>query len=382
MKVQVKGSVLKAARDDRGISPENAASKLGIKSSSLLTWESHDGDLSITTLKKAARIYGGNWLRFLLERPLPPLKKKRKHRRTAQGMQISDKEYTSLYKVNYILSSTDFTDTAYLSPLAGLRRGETNVNEVSKKIKQLFKLEIQTQERLASNKDGKRQLYEYLKNVLIEKGFYIFEHDLKGTGIRAYSIKIRGVDAIVINRSDVPAGKSFSLIHELVHLIDGEEVKCDIREQGKSSYDQSEARSNRTASLVLIPSRVFDNFEIGVLSEEEEILDTANGIARNLAVSSLAVLTRMLYENFVTQEMYENLSKKLIKKFYEYKPPKNVRKSWPRTYIRDNSVHFSKNVVGAYEKGGISFSDVGKILDIPHHQIERVVNVITADYGG
>lgn len=119
----------------------------------------------------------------------------------------------------------------------------------AKKIREHFSIDIKDQYKCSSS----RQFYLYLRERLENKGIFVqCFTDVPVEIVRGFSIYEQELPIIGINDNDRPPAKSFSLIHELVHLIKRESSVCNVMYNATSSQSE-EVFCNAVAGELLVP---------------------------------------------------------------------------------------------------------------------------------
>jgi len=158
-------------------------------------------------------------------------------------------------------------------------------------IRKIFNISIQIQFSTPST----RKLYLYIRSALESTG--IFVHcftDVDVEMVRGISIYDASMPIIGINNNDRYPAQTFSLIHELVHVIKRQSTMCNDMFSGNSENTE-EIFCNAVAGELLVPT---DSLTLILkkrnLSNELSI-DDISAIARIFSVSK-EVITRRLYD--------------------------------------------------------------------------------------
>jgi Zn-dependent peptidase ImmA (M78 family)/DNA-binding XRE family transcriptional regulator len=128
--------------------------------------------------------------------------------------------------------------------------------------------------------------------------------------VRAYSLYAVPLPVVVVNRKDVLAGRSFSLLHELAHLGLRSEGICDLSTQGsRPPEDQRlEVHCNAVAAAALIPrSALLGHALVRAHGPEAAWTnDDIQTLARHFSSSREALLRRLLTLGLTTDDFYRN----------------------------------------------------------------------------
>ena len=176
-------------------------------------------------------------------------------------------------------------------------------------IREYFDLKLSDQYKCTS----RRKFYLYLREKIEAKGIFIqgFQKVDVGT-LRGVAIVDDSMPIIGINDDDRYPAKSFSIIHELVHIIKRTSSICNDM-FGSNPWDDEEVFCNAVAGEVLVPktslfsvSKSFSQFSI----------DEVDAIANKFSVSS-EVIARRLYDTGKIRDKvwYEHISDELARRF-------------------------------------------------------------------
>jgi Zn-dependent peptidase ImmA (M78 family)/transcriptional regulator with XRE-family HTH domain len=92
---------------------------------------------------------------------------------------------------------------------------------------------------------------DYLISQIEDRGILVFQTSLTQDEVRGFSLTDEAVPVIVIRRADRPTAKTFTLFHELGHILLHEGGICNLKEQGASA--QIEKWCNQFAASVMVP---------------------------------------------------------------------------------------------------------------------------------
>jgi Zn-dependent peptidase ImmA (M78 family) len=158
-------------------------------------------------------------------------------------------------------------------------------------IRKIFKIELQVQFATTSS----RKFYLYVRSTL--ESFGIFVHCFTDVDIkiaRGISIYDESVPVIGINNNDRYPAKTFSMIHELVHILKRESTMCNEM-LTESSHNEEEIFCNAVAGEFLVPEEALDIVLRNRNLLNEYTLDNISEIAIVFSVSK-EVITRRLFD--------------------------------------------------------------------------------------
>ena len=165
------------------------------------------------------------------------------------------------------------------------------------------------------------------KELLENKGVFIFltskyagwshiERDL----LRGMTIFHKKLPIIIINDSDAKKAQSFTLFHELGHLLRKESAIDDWDEHNLDI----ERWCNEFAGNVLMPSDLFSR-----LTKKIDDLDQIKKIADKFKVSPYACLVRLRQLEKISQSIYIDFKKQLVEEFVNLQKKLKASKGGP-----------------------------------------------------
>ena len=168
------------------------------------------------------------------------------------------------------------------------------------KIRELFDIRLENQYKCTSS----RKFYLYLREKIESAG--IFVHcftDVPMEMARAFAIYDKEMPIIGINDEDRPPAKSFSMIHELVHIFKRESSLCnDIR-----SLRNEEVFCNAVAGEFLVPQNALESVINSKGMKSPYFKKDIEYLADKFSVSKEVIIRRLLdigHINDVEYEMY------------------------------------------------------------------------------
>ena len=183
---------------------------------------------------------------------------------------------------------------------------------------------------------------------------------------------------IVLNSKDAPAGRTFTLMHELAHLYYGQCGLDDLRGEELVSVDNRglEQRCNQAAAAVLMPSAQFRR-EWGEAAGG--LNDKVSRVADTFGVSRLAVAVRAKSDvmRFISAEQLRDLRNWLDAEYNEY------RESKPRggggmpaavRAVKELGGRYTRLVLDVYAEGRMSRLDAADALDARLGDIDDIRN--------
>ncbi len=214
---------------------------------------------------------------------------------------------------------------------------------------------------LPSRRDSKRLLKEWIE-LIEDRGVLVSQ--VSGVGItemRGFCLPDDGFPMIVLNGGDAPAPRLFSLLHELVHLLLGEEGICN----SPVPENSHEVFCNSVAAAILIPRGKLLGMPAVASVERNHAwtLAVLEELAAPFGVSREALLRRLVSLGKASQDDYRHLRSQLQQQ-YENLPKPERSGSGPRdaTILRNLGSTYVTRVLEARNRGLITESSVSDFI--------------------
>lgn len=183
-----------------------------------------------------------------------------------------------------------------------------------------------------------RKFYLYLREKLEQKGVFVqCFTDVPIETARGFAIYEHDLPIIGINDEDRPPAKSFSMIHELVHLIKRESSVCNVMYNATSSQ-REEVFCNAVAGEFLVPQDALMIVLKNGGYKKPYSIDDIQIIADRFSASKEVIIRRLLDCGKINDTEYKTYSddfRRMIEK--EREDQKIARKAGLQT-------HFGKSV--------------------------------------
>lgn len=381
----VNPDLLRWARETSRLDRATVAARMGknITDEKIQQWEEGASWPTITQLRKLARIYKRSIAVFFLDEQPGAATAPRDFRRMelsfqhsmspalADGIRVAEAKREAALDI-YAQSEEE-------PPAFGLNVDASgDAEQVAQQI--LAQLGITMPER----QEWKSE-YEALngwKAAVESLGVLVMQ--VSGVGIsemRGCSIALFPLPVILLNSSDKPLGRIFSLMHELVHLVRAESGLCDVIEEANRADDPQriEAYCNRVAGAILVPLQ--DLLAQPVVSaiparrdwspEDLQILRSTFWASRE------AVLRRLLIAGRTSQQFYQAERERLRGMFAtDEEASSGGFVTFPRKVVLSNGRFLTRLVVGAYDANVITGTELSRILGTKLDHLPKIVGVL------
>lgn len=291
VKAPINGELLGWAREEHGLSVDEAAHVLGVKAEKLVSWESGDALPTLNQVRKAAVLYQRTPAYFLL-RQTPSAED---HRRptdfrsfTGEAPTLGNalaREVARARARRHNLILLQDTGPHLLPDLPGILKDST---AAAAQMREHLGMTVETQHGLANPSEA---LNAWVRAVEAQ-GVLIFQMSRVSPEVcRGFSIYEDVLPVIVLNGADGFGARQFTMFHELAHLVSRTSAICDVWRDGGI-----EARCNAFAADLLMPRDAVEAF-VGN-AEAPPIAEMANyfNVSRSAAAVRLRTIGRITQE--------------------------------------------------------------------------------------
>ena len=356
------------ARREAGFDPDIAAHKLSVKPARLARWESGEERPTIPQLLKLSEVYKRNPAIFYLpEAPRDTLAVHDFRRLPDAG----GRDLSSGLRYEIRLATTR---RAVLLNVAGTSAFETRLPPVhiDNANLEFAALAIRDHLRitLAGQKTWRRPGVGFLhwRNALERIGVLVFQTTrVEVKEMRGFSLAEPILPAILLNGGDAHAGRTFSLLHELCHLILRDGGLCLPGDDRQVEGADPEVLCNRIAGTVLVPAESLLAEPIvrrvaGHLNWGDEDLAA---LGREYCVSREVILRRLLIVGRTTERFYREKRRQFAaeaaaREAYNeggFVPPF-------RQALNRMGRLYAKGVLEGFHEGRVSASDLSRHLGL------------------
>jgi len=263
---------------------------------------------------------------------------------------------------------------------------KTNVVDFSAKIRTFFNIDLSEQFNLPT----KRQFYLYTRKQIEAKG--VFVHCFSGVPIetvRGIAIYDNTVPIIGINQYDRYPAMTFSIIHELVHIIKRQSSLCN-EFFDRISLSDEEVFCNAVAGEVLVPAEAL-TIKIKNKSKDVFTLDDIDNFANSFCVSKGVIVRRLFDMGHITKITYDTYNNEIreqlentkeIQKANQEKAKLEGRDSGfrldpVRTAIDKTSSSLTNVLLKGYHEQLFSKQDICRYIGIKPKSVDRFLQEVS-----
>ena len=254
--------------------------------------------------------------------------------------------------------------------------------EWSQIIREHFNISLADQYRCRS----KRKFYLYLREKIEAKSIFIqgFKKVDVGT-LRGVAIVDMSMPIIGINDDDRYPAKSFSILHELVHIIKRTSSICNDM-LGSKPWDEEEVFCNSVAGETLVPRAALLETVEGISEYDLESIDS---IAQKFSVSSEVIARRLLDLNICDKRWYDMMTSELSYRFISQKEMQKLNRkmgdsgiprNMPREAIDRTSTVMCDVLLRGLSEGLFDKADISAHIGIGQKHVNKFVSEVMGWY--
>jgi Zn-dependent peptidase ImmA (M78 family) len=305
--------VLGWARLFMGFEIDYVADMSGLDATQLKQWEAGKAHPTITQLRKLAKVYDFSIAIFYLPKP-PTIKSHRpKDRRFLAGFEYA----ISSPEINREFRRAEDRREIALELLQNIERYpklfqakaslEDGPDQLAERMRRLMSVSYDEQCRWRDP----RSAFNSWREKIESHDVLVFQStDVPLREMRGYSMFFEVLPLVCVNRKDSYNARSFTLLHEVVHLMLKTESICDIDDShtGLNRHDrQIEVFCNNVAACVLVPTKYFlqeDKLE-SASRRSDEGEKAIKELAKTYSVSREVIVRRMHSLQLVDDAFYQ-----------------------------------------------------------------------------
>lgn len=323
-----------------------------------------DQPVELDDLEVIAKFFSRPWPYLLIDEPEAPPAVGRDHRRRPgdvaslsdellEALRLSDEQLITIIDL--------FPDELMQDIDADI--GSGSAEAAGNALRNFLGVTIEQQ---LSARDEFRALRIWI-DALDARGVYVAQRKLNDASVRAFSLFRDGHALAVLDTGDSGWARSFSLLHELIHLQMRSAGICDLDE--RSSIERW---CNAVAAATLMPPALLQRPNMNLLRGSPEIADDAlRATAREVGVSQLALLIRCRDLELVNLEQYEGL----LERWSQRRANTGSTSRGGDYYV--NAVNrvgrrYARHVLRALGEDVITHQDAAAALDVREHQLGRL----------
>ena len=376
------------ARETAGFTVEEVASRLRKSPELIESWEDPDSDERpfMGQLRKLASIYKRPLSDFYL--PEPPAERPIPHdfRRSPGEVALiytpALRRQLRLARERQDLAAALYQELQEVFPSIDERITEdADPEDVGNLIRRVLKVDFAEQRRWGEG----RPAYKAWRRRIEALGVLVFQFENVDPGEAwGFSLVENKLPVIGINRKLAPNGRTFTMLHEFVHILLGEGGICDIDDETPrgSAEMQIEIFCNRTAAAAFMPASIFRQQDVvrehptNVIEWNDEEIRV---LSRTFGVSRIAATRRLVTLGLTTPEFYgvkhrQYLREQEARRRRELEATREgeLRRNMPREALSNLGARFVSVVLQNYNEDRITLLDASQYLGVRAEKVRSV----------
>lgn len=213
------------------------------------------------------------------------------------------------------------------------------------------------------------QVFNFWRGLLEEHGVLVFQTTkISLETFRGLSVHHDELPVVIVNGGDSPAGRTFTLFHELAHLINRTSGLCVLRE----TVNEEAIANNFAANFLMPEAAVRTN-----LKYADDPVAASEQLARHFKVSNLAAAVRLRRLDFIDDEDLDEVrtaseetwerAREALKQKDGFVPPWRLR-------YRDLGSSYIGTVARALEDRRVDLVDATYLLNARLPMVEQMLS--------
>ena len=380
--IDVNPEVLVWARKTAALTLEEAAKKLSKTKQSLEELEAGDRKPTRATLANMAANYRQPLLVFYLSKPPRQTKRGVDFRKLASnGKQealldflLRNLRVRQEMLRNALEEEEEIEPVDFIGSIKDTSRDDSEVHKVADILRKILGFSVKEFQRKTDSKKAFKYLRECAEKkrvfILLENNLGNYRTNIDVEAFRGFAISDPICPFIVINYKDADSAKSFTLLHEMTHLLFGEAAIINQSEFLNQDSEKIEQFCNKVASELLLPHDELKK-EFNFSAQAFHRTDDIESYAEEHNISSAMLAYRLWRLKIISQATLNHF----IKPRYSPLP----RKDQSATFVDPNGVRRYQNgsalgtiVKQLYADKYISFTKAATILTVKPARLDRV----------
>jgi len=388
---EVEPAILAWARSTAGLTVEEAAHSLQTKPERVVEWEEGERHPSMAQLRKTAAAYKRLLSDFFL--PAPPKEDPipRDFRRlpgeVANRYSRALRYQLRLARQRRELSVDLATELEVELPTLPPFNLELTADpeRTGPEIRALLHVTLDVQRTWRNP----RASYNAWRAAVERAGILVFQ--VTGVALAemlGFSLSDRPLPVIGVNRKLPANGRTFTLLHEFVHVLLERSGICDIDDSAQRPPEEQrpEVFCNAVAAAALVPRDALLAHSL-VRASPAHTRDWSDdelaALGREFGVSNEVILRRLLTTGHTTQDFYARRRAAWGRLFdtpdAAAEPDANFKRNMPQEVISDLGRPFTSLVVDSYLNSYTSLSDVSRYLGLRADKVAKVRELLAGE---
>ena len=383
-KAYITPNVLKWARESARITEETAAAKVSVTLDRLTEWEAGQSQPTIKQAQTLAKAYKRPFALFFLPeiprdfQPLQDFRKAGSKALTTSSIFIIREIQQKQAWISDVYSENQEDKLAFTGRFSIKDHPQTVAKDILNTLK-INPASYQTGNPIKEWIDAAET-----NGIFVSRTSFIHSRlKLDSEELQGFAIADPHAPFVFVNSDDWNAPQLFTLVHELAHIWIAEtgisnEIEPDIKQKDK--LHPVELFCNEVAANALMPKEIVLSFDSTSFQTSKDVFKAA----KQLGVSSIALLVRALNLNIISTTAYQKLKKQADIDFAEYlkkeaeKKAKQKQKDKPGgpnyflLQLNRNSRLFTQTVLDAFRGGFIEPTLASNLLNVQVNKFSKL----------
>jgi Zn-dependent peptidase ImmA (M78 family)/transcriptional regulator with XRE-family HTH domain len=383
-KAYITPEVLKWARESARISEETAASKVSVSIEKIREWESGTSQPTIRQAQTLSKAYKRPFALFFLPdiprdfQPLQDFRKSGSRPLTTSSIFI----IREIQQKQVWISDVNKENNEEKAPFVGRFSLKDITQTVAQDILDTLKINPAFYK---SDNPIKEWINAAEKNgIFVSRTSFIHSRlKLESDELQGFAIADPHAPFVFVNSEDWNAPQLFTLVHELAHIWIAESgISNDVEPKvtHKEKFHPVELFCNEVAANALMPKEIVLSFDSSSLQTSRDIFK----VARQLGVSSFALLVRAYNLSIISTSTYQKLKKQADHDYADYLEREAERKARQKKkdtpggpnyfllQLNRNGRLFTQTVLDAFRGGIIEPTQASNLLNV---QVNKFVKL-------
>jgi Zn-dependent peptidase ImmA (M78 family)/transcriptional regulator with XRE-family HTH domain len=380
--VDVAPAVLVWARESIGLSREEAAKKLKMTPTDLQFLEEGVGDVSMPKLRLMAKVYDRPLIAFFLPEPLPSDDGLPDFRQTPENfLKPWSPELHEAYRRvagqrEVALELAELVEEPLLEIDLVVRLGD-DPEDVGEEVRAW----LGSPERSSGSPDPYQVFNSWVRRIEDRDVLVTQVTGIDTQEMRGFSIGDRPLPAIAINSGDAVKGKTFTLMHELTHVLLRRSSLCDLEDVPAAADPDAqrlERFCNEVAAATLMPRRaVLGEPAVRAASDGSAWSDADLAyLAGRFGVSEEAMLLRLITLKRASREFYWERRRHFVLRRSADCGQSAGFITYYNKQIRNLGRRYIRTVLHAYNRDEITDADLSRYLGMKLKYVPTLVETL------
>lgn len=374
--VKVPTGTLRWARLRAAASLEEAAHKCGHLADDVDAWERGTVDPPLSALRELADLFGVPLSAFLLSNP-PTTPPPTVERRVFAGVHTVQTTMPLAKALNRAVAFQELTHEILTETGGQIQPApvaQVPARELARDQREVLGITLDEQRRW-------RDEYQALNSwrlAVESQGVFVLQIPMPDSEVRAFSLSGRP-SIVVLNRTDFPKARPFSLLHEYGHLLLGSAGVCQPGPGRRAMVSEPERYCNVFAGAVLVPSSslVRDTDALAVRALGDVPPDaTIDRIAHRYQVSRGVIWYRLHDVGFTSDAVFDAKWDDWGE-FYPARGDGGGGATTAQAVVRDLGPRLTDLFLRASDAGSISTADAAQYMGVSADKIGSIRDELT-----